>query len=145
LSERTFIDSNVLVYADDLGAGPKRATAQEVLAPLISERSAVISTQVLQEYYAIATRKLKLEPHITRAKVEAFAQLDTVIIRPEIVLSAIDLHLLRSISFWDALIVRCAAVAGCASLLSEDLNHGQMIEGVRIVNPFLSTPASPDK
>lgn len=64
------------------------------------------------------------------------ADLDTVVVDNPLVLSAIDLHLIHGISFWDALIVRCARVAGCKRLLTEDLSHGQVIDGIRIENPF---------
>lgn len=136
MSERVFLDTNVLVYADDLDAGPKRDRARAVVREHVASGAAVLSTQVLQEFFAIATRKLGLAPEVARARVEAFAQLDVVLIRTELIVGAIDLHRLRSLSFWDALVVRSAVAAGCSRLLTEDLNHGQVIEGVRIENPF---------
>jgi len=136
VSARTFVDSNVLVYADDAAAAGKRTRSQERILELTSERKAVVSTQVLQEYFVIATRKLKLPAAIARARVETFAQLDVVLIQPDLILSAIDLHRLHSISFWDALIVRAAVVGGCTRLLSEDLQAGRSFDGLEIVNPF---------
>lgn len=136
MSERVFVDTNILVYADDKDAGPKQTWAQDLLVALFESSQVVLSTQVLQEFFAIATRKLGLAPELARERVETLAQLDIVLIRPEIILTAIDLHRLRSISFWDALIVRSAAAAGCQRLLTEDLNHDQVISGVRIDNPF---------
>lgn len=137
MSERVFLDTNVLVYADDASAGKKRDQAREVLRALVSSSSAVLSTQVLQEFFVIATKKLGITPEIARRKVELFSQLDVVHVRPELILGAIDLHRLHKVSFWDALILRCASSAGCARLLSEDLNAGQVIDGVRIDNPFV--------
>jgi predicted nucleic acid-binding protein len=141
VSERVFLDTNILLYADDQDAGDKQRQAQDLLAPLMASGHAVVSTQVLQEFFAVATRKLRLAPEWARERVENLARLDVVLLRPELILSAIDLHRLRSISFWDALVIRAAAVAGCTRLLSEDLQHGQRIDGVRIENPFL--PATP--
>ncbi len=136
MSERVLIDTNVLLYADDLDAGEKRLIAQEVLRELITESRAVFSTQVLQEFFVNATRKLGVPAEIASKKVELLMRLEVVIVRSELILSAIDLHRLHGLSFWDALVVRSAAAAGCARILSEDLQHGQVIDGVRIENPF---------
>src|SRR5262245_12076898 len=113
MSERVFIDTNVLLYADDRDAGEKWRVAQELVAELIESGRAVLSTQVLQEFFVNATRKLGLSPESARARVETLSQLDLVVIRCELILSAIDLHRLRRISFWDALVVRSAAAGGC--------------------------------
>jgi predicted nucleic acid-binding protein len=137
VSERVFIDTNVIVYADDADAGAKQRIAQKVLRRHIVASSAVVSTQILQEFFVIATRKLGVPAEHARRKVELLAQLETVIVRPELVLAAIDLHRLHAISFWDALVVRCAAVSGCTRVLTEDLSHGQVIDGVKVENPFL--------
>jgi len=136
-TDRVFIDTNVFVYADDAGAKLKRPRARKAISDLIRERRAVVSTQVMQEYYVAATRKLGLSPEKARGRVERLNRLDTVVVRPETILGAIDLHRLHAISFWDALVVKAASLGGCARLLSEDLNDGQIIDGVRIVNPFL--------
>ena len=136
MTERVFIDTNVFVYADDSKAGKKRATAQRVLEQIFEEGTAVVSTQVLQEYFAVATRKLGMKPEIARAKLELLARLEVVQVDVELILEAIDLHRLRSVSFWDALVVGAARSAKCARLVSEDLQDGQVISGVRIENPF---------
>ena len=138
MNDRVFVDTNVLVYADDLDAGDKRGVAQTLLQELIAESRAVVSTQVIQEFFVAATRKLGVPADIARRKVELLLRLDVVLVRPELILSAIDLSRLRSLSFWDALVVRSAASAGCGRLVTEDLNHGQVIDGVRIENPFKS-------
>lgn len=135
MAERVFIDTNVVVYACDRTAGDKRIRAREVLAPLLRERRAVISTQVLQEFFS-ATRKLNIPAEQARYYVEKWNRLDVVVIRPEVILGAIDLHRLHMLSFWDALVIKSASVAGCGQLLSEDLNHGQKIDSVTIENPF---------
>lgn len=136
MNERVFLDTNVVVYADDKSAGRKRDRSLALIADLVRASRAVLSTQVLQEYFVVATGKLGVPAEIARRKVEALSRLDVVIVRPEIVLAAIDLHRLHKISFCDALVVRCAAAGGCTRLLSEDLQDGQVLEGVRIENPF---------
>lgn len=136
MRERTFIDTNVLVYADDAGASEKQKRARDAIAELVEAQRAVVSTQVLQEYFVAATRKLQMPAEEARLRVEALLHVDVVIVRGDLILSAIDLHRLRRISFWDALVVRSAEAAGCSVLLSEDLQHGDRIEGVRVENPF---------
>jgi predicted nucleic acid-binding protein len=134
---RAFLDTNILVYAADLDADTtKRDIARSILEDAFAEPRAVVSTQVLQEFFVVATRKLGIDAAIARRKVELLSQLSVVQITPEIVLQAIDIHRLHQLSFWDALIVRCASVASCTRVLSEDLQDGQSIDGVRIDNPF---------
>lgn len=137
MSDRVFLDTNVLVYADDLDAGRKREIARDLLHDALSNRTGVISTQVLQEFFVVSTRKLGVGADVAARKVELLSKLDTVRIEVDQILAAIDLHRLHSISFWDALIVRSAATAGCGRLLTEDLQHGRSFGGVRIENPFL--------
>ena len=134
---RRFLDTNVLVYADDLDAGDKREQAQTLLGEILAAGDGVLSTQVLQEFFSISTRKLGVDPTIARRKVELLAEMDLVRIDLDLILAAIDLSRLHSFSFWDGLIVRAAATAGCGVLLTEDLQHGQVVDGVRIENPFL--------
>jgi predicted nucleic acid-binding protein len=138
VSERVFLDTNVLVYADDLDAGPKNTIALNLLSEAITKRVGVISTQVLQEFFVTATKKLKVPAEIAKRKVELLASMDVVRVDEKLILQAIDLHRLESFSFWDALVVRSAINAGVTRLLTEDLQHGRVIDGVRIHNPFVS-------
>jgi len=133
----SFVDTNVLVYADDLDAGPKRETARALLRKVVSTGDAVFSLQVLQEYFAVATRRLGLSSEAARARVEALSQLEVVTPRVEDLLAAIDLHRLHSLSIWDALVVRAALVSGCLVLYTEDLQHGRRFETLEVLNPFL--------
>lgn len=133
---RTFFDTNILVYADDVAAGAKRERALALLEEHVRAGTAVLSTQVLQEFYVIATRKLGVPPALARNKVALFGRLDLVEVDLELILGAIDVQRLHQLSFWDALIVRAATVAGCSVLLSEDLQDGQLIDGLRVVNPL---------
>ena len=138
MAERVFIDTNVIVYADDLDAGAKRERAREVLHQVFIDGNGVVSTQVLQEFFVAATRKLGVAPEVARRKVELLARLDVVTIETSLILDAIDLHRLHPISFWDSLIVQSAVASGCRRLLTEDLQSGRNIAGVRIENPFTS-------
>ena len=136
MAERVFIDTNVFIYAEDGDEPAKRAVAQRRIRELVDDDRAVLSTQVLSEYVVAARRRLGLSPAACRQAVLLMCQLQVVSIRAEHVLSAVDLASLHSLSLWDALIIRAASASGCARLLSEDLNHGQVIDAVRIENPF---------
>ena len=141
MADRAFVDTNLLVYADDSDAGDKQTRARTIVGDLIAQGRAVISTQVLQEYFVSVTQKLSLPPDQARRRVEVLSKLDVVVVRSDLILGAIDLHRLHGISFWDALIVRCASSAGCSRVLSEDLNEGQRIDGVVVENPFRQAKA----
>ncbi len=134
---RTFFDTNVLVYSDDGAYPAKQNQALSLIQTHRLNRTGVVSIQVLQEYFVIATGKLRLDPHFVKSKVEVWARFQVVVPDVADILAAIDLHRLSGISYWDALILRCAKQAGTSVLLSEDLQHGQVIDGIRIVNPFI--------
>ncbi|MSP73711.1 MAG: PIN domain-containing protein [Myxococcales bacterium] len=136
MKSRSFLDTNIAVYAHDADAGPKRLIATSLLADGLRSRTGVISTQVLQEYFNTATRKLEVPTADARRTMEQRARLDVVQVKPALIFEAVDCHRLNRISFWDALVVRAAVAAGCAVLCSEDLGHGQVIDGVRIENPL---------
>lgn len=139
----TFVDTNVLTYAFDRSEPDKQAIASAHLEDLWIDRSGVLSTQVLQEFYAVATHQLKLAmtPPEARRVVELYTEWPVVIIEPALILTASAIHERHQLSFWDALVIQAARVAGADRLLTEDLQHGRVIEGVRIENPFLSTQA----
>ncbi|MBI4513847.1 MAG: PIN domain-containing protein [Gemmatimonadetes bacterium] len=136
MSVRSFLDSNVLVYTDDRDAPEKQARAMRLVERARGEGWGVLSTQVLQEYFVAATRKLGVPPEIARRKVELFARLDLVLVDLADILGAIDLHRLHSLGFWDGLIVRAALRARCAVLLSENFQAGWQVDGLEVVNPF---------
>lgn len=136
MTVRSFIDSNVLVYADDRSAGPKRERARALISGAMLARTGVLSLQVLQEYFSVATKKLGLPAAAARRRVALVSRLDVVILGVQDVLAAIDLHRLHGFSIWDALVIRAALNAGCRVLYSEDLQDGRRIEGLEIVNPF---------
>jgi predicted nucleic acid-binding protein len=132
-----FLDTNVLIYAHDDDAGMKQRVARKLIGDAMVANTGVISTQVLQEYFAAATRKLKFEPGKAREHVEAYLGFEVIQVQVEHILSAIDLHRLRRLSFWDALVATTASLAGCELLLTEDLQDGLEVSGVRVENPFL--------
>lgn len=134
---RSFFDTNVLVYTDDQDATEKQRRALDLVADCRRRRSGVVSMQVLQEYFVTTTRKLGVEAEIARRKTEIFGRLHVVTPGLEDILSAIDLHRLHGLSFWNALVVRAALVSGCSRLFSEDLQAGRRFDGLEIVNPFL--------
>ena len=136
MSVRSFFDTNVLVYTDDADARPKRERSLDLLMQHRRGRVAVLSTQVLQEYFVASTRKLGVSVELARRKVALFAQFEVVRIDSAMIVAAIDLHRLHGFAFWDALIIRSALQAGCAVLYSEDLQPGRTVEGLSIVNPF---------
>ncbi len=134
---RTFLDTNVLVYCDDESEPVKQRKALEVLDEHTRSRTGVVSLQVLQEYFVAATRKLKLDSGTARRKIEIFAMLDVAEPKVSDILAAIDLHMYHGFSYWDALVLRMAKQSGCRRVLSEDMQHGRVVDGVEIVNPFL--------
>jgi predicted nucleic acid-binding protein len=136
-SLRTFLDTNVLLYADDLAYPAKQQRALELILGHRARRTGVLSLQVIQEYFVNATRKLGLDPDFVRQKVESYCRFEVVEPVAADILAAIDIHRLHRISYWDALVLHCARKAGCRAVLSEDMQHGQMIDGVRVINPFL--------
>jgi predicted nucleic acid-binding protein len=138
MSDRTFVDTNVLIYAHDADAGRKHDIAKAVLRDLWAERAGVLSTQVLQEFYVNATRKLKtpLAKPQARGVVETYAAWCVDGSTPTDVSAAFQLEDRARIGFWDALILAVALRSGARRVLSEDLNSGQAIAGLTIHNPF---------
>ncbi len=136
MSVRSFLDSNILVYTDDMASPAKRRKALDLVKMARGEGWGVVSTQVLQEYFAAATRKLGVSVDIARAKIEVFGRLDVATIDMPTILGAIDVHRLHAVSFWDGLIIQAARSAGCRILYTEDLQHGRRFDGLEVVNPF---------
>ncbi len=141
MSDKTFVDTNVLIYAHDVDAKAKHESAKSVLRGLWSERTGVLSMQVLQEFYVNVTRKT---PHPISKKSARFVVstyttwcIDT---RPTEIATAFRIEDESRIGFWDALIVATAIKSGASRILSEDLNARQTIAGVRIENPFAPVP-----
>jgi len=135
---KVFVDTNIVVYTMDDGEPAKRDRCSALLASPDAGRRAVVSTQVLQETYVTATRKLGVPALAAKDVLQTLELLEVVIVTPRLVYSAIDCSLLHGLSFWDALIVAAAASANCDTLWTEDLNPGQVIMGVRVENPLVA-------
>jgi predicted nucleic acid-binding protein len=137
MTGKTFVDTNVLIYAHDADAKEKHTIAREILSELWAERIGVLSTQVLQEFYVNVTRKLTkpLSKRHARSVLDKYSMwcLDTTAAEIAVAFRIEDE---ASIAFWDALICASALKAGAVRILSEDLNAGQKIAGIQIVNPF---------
>ena len=138
MSERSFVDTNVLVYAHDRSAGEKHEKARRLVERLWEERSAVISTQVLQELYVSLRQKASKPLSRSRAAaiIEDYLSWDVVVNDGNSILEALEIERAHHLSIWDALIVHAAITSRAAVLYSEDLNDGQKIAGVRVKNPL---------
>ena len=137
MSDKTFVDTNVLIYAHDIDAKVKHEAAKRVLQELWGERTGVLSMQVLQEFYVNVTRKI---PHpISKESARLVVSTYTIWCidaTPAEISIAFRIEDEALIGFWDALIVASAVKGGANRILSEDLNAGQIISGLRVVNPF---------
>ena len=129
----TFVDTNVLAYAYDADSGEKGERAREILADI---DGAVVSTQVVLEFFAVLTRKLGLTCDAAEEATESLMELEVVATDARLVREGLRISRDHDISHWDGMIIAAAAASGCEVLLTEDLNDGQVIEGVRVVNPF---------
>lgn len=136
MKERSFIDSNILIYTDDAAFPEKQKIALALLEAGWNSGNIILSTQVLQEYFSAATRKLRVSAETAQRKIELLGCLDIVSIQHQDILRAIEIHRLHQFSFWDSLIIRMAQKAFCIILYSEDMQHGQKVGDVTIVNPF---------
>ncbi len=139
-----FVDTNVLVYARDASEPKKQPRAAEWIQRLWQERSGRLSTQVLQEYYVVVTQKLEpgLPVERARADVRLLQAWQPVMTDGALLEGAWQLEDRYQLSFWDALIVAAAIRAGAQYLLTEDLQDGQEIDSVRVLNPFAHAVAS---
>lgn len=136
-----FVDTNVLVYAHDATETTRQPVAHAVIAELWRTRSGALSTQVLQEFYVVATRKY--DPPMPRRQarelVDAYSQWQLVQVDVPLILTASHLEERHTLSFWDAVIVEAARRAGASRIVTEDLQSGRRLAGVLIDNPFEPT------
>lgn len=136
MTSKIFIDTNILVYALDEHNMEKQQKCRRLLKSITQDNLGVISTQVLQEFYVVATKKLKVAPLAAKDIITSFERFEIIVTTPQLIKDAIDVSIINMISFWDALIVTSAEYAKCGMVLTEDLNHGQIFRGVKIKNPF---------
>ena len=135
---KTFVDTNVLVYAYDRASGWKHGRARDLVEKLWNEGSGILSTQVLQELYVNVRRKARppVPQEEARTLVADYLAWNPVVNDGAAVLEAVDVGHRHQLSFWDALIVVAARKGGASVIYSEDLNHGQMFGSVQVLNPF---------
>jgi len=137
---KAFVDTNILIYAHDLDAGHRNKVSATILRDLWENKTGIISTQVLQEFYVNVTRKISnpLPKSQARGIIESYLVWPVELTDGHTVLAASEIEERHRLSFWDALIVAAACQAKAERILTEDLNHGQIIEGILIENPFES-------
>lgn len=135
---RSFFDTNVFVYAVDEDVPRKKEAADRLIEEESLAGRAILSTQVLQEFYVVSTRRLKrpLSPERAERAVRTLATLPVVQIDPRVILAAIARGQRMTMSLWDALIIEAAITGGATTLFTEDLQDGLQIDGLTIENPF---------
>ncbi len=131
-----FIDTNILVYANDSRDRKKQKICIELVSTALRSRRGVVSTQVLSEYANAALTKLGQSPHVVRRQLELLSTLHVVSQTPELIIRAVEIKDLYGLSFWDASIIAAAESAHCERIFSEDLNAGQIYCGVKMTNPL---------
>ncbi len=136
--KKIFIDTNIIIYANDSKDRRKQTISLALIKNLMLDGNGVISTQVLQEYAHVAIKKLGQDHSVIMRQITLLGNLETVSVTADIVKRSVELQKLYQINFWDAGIIASAEMAGCDSIMTEDLNTGQMYSGIRAINPFIS-------
>lgn len=138
MSGKVFLDTNILIYAHDLDAGIKHNIALQIVKDLWENKNGVLSTQILQEFYINVTKKIPspISPLEAREIIRAYLSWNIKENHPMSIIRASEIEEKYRISFWDALVVVAAYEAKVDKILTEDLNAGQIIEGILIENPF---------
>ncbi len=141
MSANLFFDTNILVYAFDKSDQEKYEIASQLVIQAFQEGNGILSAQVLKEFFVTVTRKISEKMAVDDAEqtirdLSVWKVVDTTV---PLILKAIEFHKRFDLSFWDAMIVAACQFAGSSTLLSEDLSHGMMVEGIRILNPFRTT------
>jgi predicted nucleic acid-binding protein len=140
-STRAFLDTNVLVYAYDDSSSAKQQRARELVETLANDERALLSTQVLQEFYVVVTRRLQVPvlEDVAQEAVETLLALPIVQVTPALIVDGIRRSRVDQLALWDALIVEAALAGGASVLHSEDLQDGRRFGDLQIVNPFHGT------
>jgi len=143
MTDLVFVDSNVLVYSLDASEPEKQRHAESWLQHLWSNRVGRLSYQVLLEFYVIVTKKIDvtLSHEEARIVVRSLLAWDPVLTDHRTIAGAWAVQDRYQVSWWDSLIVSAAQIARCSYLLTEDLQHGQNLGGVEVVDPFRMSPA----
>jgi len=136
-SPKVFFDANILLYTDDPRFPEFQQRSLSLIAQHLSDNSGAVSIQVLQEYFANATKKLNVEISLARQKTEVFSRFQVIQPVTIDIFAAVDLHRLHKIPFWDAMILRTAQLAGARILYTQDFQHERRFDSLQIINPFL--------
>jgi len=138
MSDRYFVDTNILIYAHDRTAGKKHRQSRSLLERLWETGEGVLSTQVLQEFCVNIRHRVRVPLPLEEVReiLDEYQAWEVQFIWPSTIMRALDKESKFQISFWDALILQSAEDAGAAVLYTEDLNHGQLYGTVRVVNPL---------
>jgi predicted nucleic acid-binding protein len=134
---KLFLDTNILVYANDKSDPRKQILATKLVSDCIAERKGVISTQVLQEYACVALHILHQDLSIIHRRLRQFQSLQLVLATPALISRALELHTQYQIHYWDAAILAAAEEAQCNQIYSEDFPDGAVYDKVRVVNPLV--------
>jgi len=139
MSDKFFVDTNILIYAYDTQAGNKHESCKNKIRELWNDENGVISTQVIQEFYVNVTKKIPKPLSIEQARgiLNQYETWQVEIIEAPLVSFASKIQERNQLSFWDSLIIATAVQGNVKVLYSEDLNTGQIIEGIEIINPIL--------
>ena len=136
---KIFVDTNIFVYAIDMREPVKRKKARSILTRVVEGHHTVISTQVIQEFYVVATTKLNADRLIIKNIIHNFRNMEIVNNDLDLIEQAIDISLISQLTFWDSLIVASAEKARCEYIFSEDMSSGGIYRGVTVLNPFIAS------
>ena len=134
---KVFFDSNILIYFVDERDSRKQEIAKNIISDAVQNKNGMISTQILQEFYNVITKKMNCPKDKAKELVKMFSELFPVTqVTVPLILKAIDISIKDGFSFWDSLILSAANDTGCILVYSEDMNNGQIICGTKVLNPF---------
>jgi len=136
MNDKIFTDTNFIIYLFSTSEPGKRIRCRKLYDLFNTREILVWSTQVIQEFTNVQINKYKIDPRTIKEFIDYFGTFELVTNTKEIILHAIDIQMINQLSFWDSLIVAAAKSANCNIILSEDMNHGQKIEGILIQSPF---------
>ncbi|HBS26243.1 MAG TPA: PIN domain nuclease [Gammaproteobacteria bacterium] len=136
---KEFLDTNIIIYANDSRDTEKQTIAIAVISSHIKLGTGVISTQVLQEYAHVALNKLQQRQDIILRQLVLLEELEVIQQTPALIRRSVELKATYQINFWDACIISAAEYAKCNAVISEDLNNGQFYSGMKLKNPFNTT------
>lgn len=139
MSDKYFVDTNILVYAHDRSAGPKHTRARSLIEQLWHSGTGVLSTQVLQELCVNLQRKVRPAVPVEEIRflIQDYLSWEVIVNGPESIVQALGIQARFKISYWDALIIQAAETADAMALYSEDLAAGQKYGSVTVINPLM--------